>query len=118
MNPSAERMSDTRPCHVQPRDVIAPLVGIFGCTEAVAVASVAVAVQLCPQAYPLGQQPPPLPSAQLYQPCAQLPVPKAEPVSELTTPKMTTPFELATVVKAEVGQEVKAQSRPTRQHPP
>lgn len=120
-NPSAEQMrSDIRACHFHPREVTAPLVAIFGCTVAVAVAvaSVAVAVQLCPQAYPLGQHPPPSPSVHLYQPCAQLPVPSAEPAPEPAGPKMTTPFVFATVVEGGFGQEVRAQSRPTRQQPP
>ena len=91
----------------------------LACTAGVAVAviSVAVAVQLCPQAYPLGQHPP---SAQLYHPCAQLPVLGAElpETPESAGPNITTPLVLATVVAEEVGQEVRAQSRPTRQQPP
>jgi hypothetical protein len=121
-NPSAEKItSDMRSSHLHAREVADPLVAILGRTATVPVASAAVAVQLCPQAYPLGQHPPPSSSAQLYQPCAQLPLPNAdltEPVSEPAGPKMTTPFALATVFESGVGQEVRAQSRPTRQQPP
>lgn len=87
----------------------------------VAPAPVAVAVQLCPHLYPLGQQPPPLSAAQVSHPCAQLPDPKGTPTDPMPDPvgaTMTIPFVFATVVDADAGQEVRLQSRPTRQQPP
>lgn len=88
---------------------------------AVAPAPVAVAVQLCPHTYPLGQQPPPSFAAQVSHPWAQLPVPRSGPADPISGPvgaTITMPFVFATVVEAEAGQDVKSQSRPTRQQPP
>lgn len=95
---------------------------IFSATDGVATLDpVAVAVQLCPHTYPLGQQPPPLSTAQVNHPCAQLPLPSSVPAGPIPGPvgaTITTPSTLATVVDAEVGQDVRLQSRPTRQQPP
>ncbi|QKX56110.1 uncharacterized protein TRUGW13939_03210 [Talaromyces rugulosus] len=77
----------------------------------------AVAVQLAPQANPLGQHPPPAEAAQLNHPVAQEPaeaVVAALPVGTATV----TPPESMTVVEDVVGQDVVSQSRPVRQHPP
>ena len=46
----------------------APILGIFASTDAVGLIPEAVAVQLWPHAYPLGQQPPPSLAAQVAQP--------------------------------------------------
>ena len=95
---------------------------LFFATSAVPVAppatTTAVAVQLVPQAYPLGQQPPPCPLAQLNQPCAHplAPNPTAAPPDPLGTATVT-PFEFKARVEDAVGQEVRPQSRPTRQQP-
>lgn len=95
---------------------------IFSATDGVATLDpVAVAVQLCPHTYPLGQQPPPFSAAQVNHPCAQLPVPNSVPAGPIPGPvgaTITTPSTVATVVDADVGQEVRLQSRPTRQQPP
>ncbi|CRG85188.1 hypothetical protein PISL3812_02306 [Talaromyces islandicus] len=77
----------------------------------------AVAVQLAPQANPLGQHPPPAEAAQLNHPVAQEPpeaVVAALPVGTATV----TPSEAIIVVEDVVGQDVVSQSRPVRQHPP
>lgn len=77
----------------------------------------AVAVQLAPQANPLGQHPPPAEAAQLNHPVAQEPaeaVVAALPVGTATV----TPSVFMIVVEDVVGHDVVSQSRPVRQHPP
>lgn len=90
-------------------------------TSAVPVApfcnTTAVAEQLVPQAYPLGQHPPPSPFAQLNHPTAQPLAPNAASPVPLGMTDTVTPFELIARVDEAAGQEVKPQSRPTRQQP-
>ena len=76
-----------------------------------------VAVQLVPQAYPLGQHPPPSPVGQENHPCAHPPVPVAAPSVTLGTATVTPSLFTATVDEA-TGQDVRLQSRPTWQQPP
>lgn len=87
---------------VLPMPMVAPLL------------AVAVAVQLVPQAYPMGQHPPPSP-VHVFQPLAHC------PVSALATAVMPLPcgattvapwLSLTTVVLAVSGQLVTEQSRP------
>ena len=75
---------------------------------------VTVAVQVEPQAYPLGQQPPPSVPGQLNHPLAQPPVVMGPAVIPLPVGATTvTPSVLTRAVEALVGHEVLAQSRPT-----
>lgn len=91
-----------------------PLV-LVACSLAT-VLCVAVAVQLCPHAYPEGQHPPPTVSAQLNQPLAHLPVlPELDPVVMGIT--IVSPSEV-NVVDEVVGHDVVSQSRPVWQQPP
>ena len=78
-----------------------------------------VAVQLAPQAYPLGQHPPPCPLGHENQPSAHplAPSPTAAPSVPLGTATVTPSLFTASVEDA-TGQEVRLQSRPTWQHPP
>jgi hypothetical protein len=74
---------------------------------------------MLPQAYPVGQHPPPLLAAQLDQPVAHGPVKFGLAVSPLDVVAMTVTLLLSIkVVVALVGHEVGAQSLPCRQHPP
>ena len=75
-----------------------------------------VAVQLVPQAYPLGQHPPPSPLAQENHPWAQPPI-SAAPAVALGTATVTPSLFTASVEEA-TGQDVRLQSRPTWQQPP
>lgn len=70
----------------------------------------AVAVQLDPQAYPVGQQPPPAVSAQENQPLAHLPGLR-EPPPVLTGTTTVTPSDI-NIVEDVVGHDVVSQSRP------
>ena len=78
-----------------------------------------VAVQLAPQAYPLGQHPPPCPLGHENQPSAHplAPNPTAAPSVPLGTATVT-PSLLTASVEEATGQEVRLQSRPTWQQPP
>ena len=79
----------------------------------------AVPVQLAPQAYPEGQQPPPLEVEQVCHPYAHAPV--ARFAVEMSLPvgaTMVMPLPLTKVVLATTGQFVFAQSRPIWQQPP
>ena len=77
-----------------------------------------VAVQLVPQAYPLGQHPPPCPLAQENHPWAHplAPNPIAAPSVPLGTATVTPSLFTARVEEA-TGHDVKSQSRPTWQQP-
>ncbi|KAJ5587811.1 uncharacterized protein N7459_003576 [Penicillium hispanicum] len=70
----------------------------------------AVAMQLDPQANPVGQQPPPAVSAQLNQPCAHLPV--VWELRPVVTGSMTVTPSDVNVVEDVVGHDVVSQSRP------
>lgn len=104
-----------------------PLLGATGCCGcAFGTAPVAddpaVAIQLVPQAKPVGQHPPPAVSAQLNQPLAQraTPVPPLDAAVPVVLPAGTTMVRPSDV-KVEldvIGQEVVSQFRPVRQHPP
>ncbi len=96
----------------------ASLAVTFPCFAVVAMSPVPVAVQVCPQAYPLGQHPPPSLAAHELQPCAQLPVWPEDPTPGPVGATIVTPFEFKTVVEVVGGHDVRLQSRPTRQHPP
>lgn len=76
-----------------------------------------VAVQLVPQAYPLGQHPPPCPLAQLNHPNAHALAPKAASPVPLGMTDIVTPLEFIAKVEDCAGQDVRPQSRPTRQQP-
>jgi hypothetical protein len=81
--------------------------------------TVAVAVQLLPHIYPVGQQPPPLLAAQVDHPVAHAPVKIGFAVRPLEVVAITvTLFLSIKVVVALVGHEVGAQSRPNLQQPP
>ena len=81
--------------------------------------TVAVAVQLLPHAYPVGQHPPPSLAAQLDHPVAHAPVKIAFAVRPLdAVAMMVTLFASIRVVISLVGHEVGAQSLPKRQQPP
>jgi hypothetical protein len=76
----------------------------------------AVAVQLCPHAYPDGQHPPPAVSEHLNHPLAHFPVVlELDPVATGST--IVKPFEI-NVVDEVVGHDVVSQFRPVWQHPP
>lgn len=77
-----------------------------------------VAVQLVPQAYPLGQHPPPCPLRQENHPWAHplAPNPTAAPSVPLGTATVTPSLFTARVEEA-TGHDVKSQSRPTWQQP-
>ena len=76
-----------------------------------------VAVQLVPQAYPLGQHPPPSsPLGHENHPCAH-PPPVAAAAAPLGTATVTPSLFTASVEEA-TGQDVRLQSRPTWQQPP
>ena len=76
-----------------------------------------VAVQLVPHAYPLGQHPPPCPLAQLNHPKAHALAPNAASPVPLGITDTVTPFEFIASVEDCAGQDVRPQSRPTRQQP-
>jgi len=76
-----------------------------------------VAVQLVPQAYPLGQHPPPCPLAQLNHPSAQPLAPNAASPVPLGITDTVTPSEFIANVEDCAGQDVRPQSRPMRQQP-
>ena len=76
----------------------------------------AVAVQLDPQAYPLGQQPPPAVSAHWNQPFAHFSV-GPELVLVVAGTTRVTPSDVK-VVEEIVGHDVVSQSRPVWQQPP
>ena len=76
----------------------------------------AVAVQLTPQLYPLGQQPPPPSLPQLNHPPAHPPTPNSGGSLPLGT-AMVTPLLVRMVEGVAAGQDVKPQDRPTWQQP-
>ena len=95
---------------------LVPLLVLVACSLATVVCdAVAVAVQLDPHAYPIGQHPPPAVSAQANQPLAHFPVLLELPV--VTGSTTVTPSDVK-VVEDVVGHEVVSQSRPVWQHPP
>ena len=75
-----------------------------------------VAVQLSPQAYPLGQHPPPPSEAQRNQPRAQPSSPNL--VGSAGATATETPLLLRTSELAGAGHDVEEQSLPIRQQPP
>jgi hypothetical protein len=79
----------------------------------------AVAVQLAPQAKPVGQHPPPAVSAQLNQPLAHRAAPVAVEVLVVlpTGNTIVRPSEVKVELDV-MGQEVVSQFRPVRQQPP
>lgn len=90
-----------------------------GCSLAIVAVGVpdADAVQLDPQANPLGQHPPPSDAAQLNQPVAHEPSNATDAAFPVGT-TIVMPSDVTIVVEAVVGQEVVSQFRPTRQQPP
>jgi len=108
------------PTNTSPAATLLPAPAL-GPTFATVPVAPAVAVQLAPQANPLGQHPPLGSAVQLYHPTAQDPVAPpaaaAEALEEAVWATTVTPL-LTTPVLADAGHEVEAQSRPTRQQPP
>lgn len=114
-NPASR--SNAFPQLINSEDILEALLAVtFPCFAVVALSPAAVAEQICPHAYPLGQHPPPALAAHEDQPCAQLPEEDfaSVPVGAI----ITIPFVFTRVMEADGGQDVRLQSRPTRQHPP
>lgn len=124
-HPKSQDMNINIPTTAIHRNVSAPKLVptltplLFFATTAVPVAplptTTAVAVQLVPQVYPLGQHPPPPPLSQLYHPNAHPLTPKAGWVPLGT--RTVTPRLFRVVMGEATGQDVRAQSRPTWQQP-
>lgn len=102
--------------------VMLPLLGAIvdsGCVLPTVLVAAPVAVQLVPQAKPVGQHPPPAVSAQLNQPLAHRAAPVAveAPVVLGTGITIVRPSEMKVELDV-IGQEVVSQFRPVRQQPP